>query len=100
MAAYSGRVHVGRRIGGDRVGIRRSDRLLGHHRAVGRDVELTMGTLDIAGLDVRLPRLRAFGDGDVVVGQQGPLGLFQGDDRDVVASSCTGPRSRRRWRTG
>ncbi len=55
-------------------------------------MELPMSTLDIAGLDVGLPRLRAFGDGDVVVGQQGPLGLFQGDDRDVVSRLVLGLR--------
>ena len=54
------------------------------HRAVVRDRQLAVGVLLVAGLDVRLPRLRAFGHGDVVVGQQRPLGLLERDDRDVV----------------
>ncbi len=67
-----------------RVGRRAVDRL-GCVGAVERDRELAVRGLLVAGLDVRLPRVRAFGHRDVVVGQQGPLGLLEGDDRDVVA---------------
>ncbi len=84
MGGSCGSSALGGGLGVVGVGIGRTDRLLGHHRPIGRDVVLPVGILDVAGLDVRLPRVRALGHGDVVVGQQGPLGFLQGDDRDVV----------------
>ena len=55
-----------------------------------RDRAAAVGVLDVAGLDIGLSRVRAFGHGDVVVGQQGPLGLLEGDDRDVVGRLVLG----------
>ena len=43
-----------------------------------------MGTLDVASLDVGLPRMRTFRNSDIVVSQKSPLGLFQRHDRDIV----------------
>src|SRR5436305_584806 len=49
-----------------------------------RDRRLPMGRLLVAGLEVGLLGVRALGHGNVVVGEQRSLGLFQGDDRNIV----------------
>ena len=43
-----------------------------------------MCILNVACLDIGLPRMRTLGHGDVVVGQQGSLGFLESDDRDIV----------------
>ncbi len=49
-----------------------------------------VSVLNIACLGVRLAWVRAFGDGDVVVGQKRSLGLLEGHDRDIVSRLVLG----------